>query len=368
MPDRGEIRSLTTLRGVAALMVAIFHTPALFGAKALLPHAYLAVDFFFVLSGFVLTHAYAGPISEGLGFWRFTGLRLARLYPLYALATLLGAGLLGLRVAAHALPAYGRGWVDLPLGLVFAPSPASPINPEGAAYPFVKQGWSVAWELAGGAALFLWAQGGLRRELAMFAAALAILLAVVWRRISLDGGWVDDSFWIGGVRALYGFSAGVATRRILLPWLARASGRQRFGLNGAALIAGVGAVAYVAGAPTSLLAELALVIYVFPLLIAACALGRHRVLEAPLGVAVGHASYSIYMLHVAAGLATAMALARLPHAPALVMHLFGPAWMAVLVGASWLSWRWIEEPARAALTRRPARRRALRSALRSAFA
>lgn len=368
MPDRGEIRSLTTLRGVAALMVAVFHTPALFGAASLLPHAYLAVDFFFALSGFVLAHAYADRIAGGLGFWRFTRLRLARLYPLYLVATLLGAGLAAARVAAHGLPRDAQGVLDLPLGLVFAPAPASPINLEGLAYPYVKQGWSVAWELAGGSLLFLWARAGLRRPAAVAAGALVILLLAVWRGASLDGGWVEGSFWIGGVRALYGFSAGVAARRVLLPWLSGAAPAVRRGAGACALAAGAGALVYIAAAPTSLFAELALVVYAFPLLIAAAALGRPRWLEGRLGVAVGHASYSIYMLHVAAGLATAMVLARLPPLPAAALHLFGPAWIGVLAAGSWASWRWVEEPARRTVSPGPAPRRTLRSALRGAFA
>jgi peptidoglycan/LPS O-acetylase OafA/YrhL len=366
--DKGEIRSLTTLRGVAALAVALFHTPTLFGVRSLLPHAYLAVDFFFLLSGFVLTHAYAGRIAGGLSLWQFTRARFARLYPLYAVATLLGAGLVGLRVLAHALPADGQGLANVLRGLLFAPAPASPINADGAAYPFLTQGWSVAWEVVGGSLLFLWGRMAFRAPLGVVAGALGVLVIVVWRRGSLDGGWVDANFAIGGVRALFGFSAGVAVRRILLPWLAEAPAAVQRATGVAALVFGLATLAYVAAGETSPVAELALVIYGFPLIVAACALERRRWLEPALGVAVGRASYSLYLLHVVAGLASVMVLARLPHIPALALHLLGPLWMAALVGGSWLSWRWLEEPARRALTPAAAPRRTLRSALSGAMA
>jgi peptidoglycan/LPS O-acetylase OafA/YrhL len=96
MPAHSEIRSLTGLRGIAAAYVVLHHyTDALPGAtqsSALLSHGYLAVDVFFVLSGFVMAlnyrHLFATP-----PLWRaytlFLGRRIARIYPLYLLGTLI---------------------------------------------------------------------------------------------------------------------------------------------------------------------------------------------------------------------------------------------------------------------------------------
>ena len=49
--------TLDLLRGVAATAVVTLHFSNIFGTPELLPHAYLAVDLFFVLSGFVIAHA-----------------------------------------------------------------------------------------------------------------------------------------------------------------------------------------------------------------------------------------------------------------------------------------------------------------------
>ena len=49
---------LDGLRGIAALSIVFYHIPEIFGGATAIPHAWLAVDFFFMLSGFVIAYAY----------------------------------------------------------------------------------------------------------------------------------------------------------------------------------------------------------------------------------------------------------------------------------------------------------------------
>jgi peptidoglycan/LPS O-acetylase OafA/YrhL len=77
--------ALSALRGVAALVVVQWHGQIFFGGE-ILPAGYLAVDFFFLLSGWVLAHAYDRRLAGGLSARSFMGLRLIRLYPVYLLA------------------------------------------------------------------------------------------------------------------------------------------------------------------------------------------------------------------------------------------------------------------------------------------
>jgi len=88
----GQLQSLTPLRGVAALWVVLYHyasqyLPALHADRYthLLDKGYLAVDLFFMLSGFVLTHVYWRVFTEPVrgSYWRFLLARVARLYPLH---------------------------------------------------------------------------------------------------------------------------------------------------------------------------------------------------------------------------------------------------------------------------------------------
>jgi len=147
----GELRSLTSARGIAAWLVVIYHirSGANWAPAWLMEFAhkgYLAVDFFFLLSGFVIyLSAHKAMLSGGAGAVpAFLARRFARIYPLYGV-------MLGLTVAfALLLRATGREdgnypWAELPLHIVmmqnwgFTPAlswnhPAWSISAEFAAY------------------------------------------------------------------------------------------------------------------------------------------------------------------------------------------------------------------------------------------
>ena len=84
---------LDGLRGVAALMVIIFHFFELYSfgnpSKQIINHGYLAVDFFYVLSGFVLGYAYDDRWDK-MSYWDFYKRRLIRLHPMVIAGSLLG--------------------------------------------------------------------------------------------------------------------------------------------------------------------------------------------------------------------------------------------------------------------------------------
>ena|ERR1700730_5639017 len=77
--------ALDGVRGVAAILVALFHLRNRFLGFNNFPggDGYLAVDLFFVLSGFVLSHAYLPRFQNGMSPSQFMKARLIRLYPLY---------------------------------------------------------------------------------------------------------------------------------------------------------------------------------------------------------------------------------------------------------------------------------------------
>jgi peptidoglycan/LPS O-acetylase OafA/YrhL len=81
---------LESLRGLAACAVVLYHSPFNFldTPIGLMHNAYLFVDLFFILSGFVMTHAYAQRINQGLPFIDFMVQRLGRIYPLHLLMLL----------------------------------------------------------------------------------------------------------------------------------------------------------------------------------------------------------------------------------------------------------------------------------------
>jgi peptidoglycan/LPS O-acetylase OafA/YrhL len=97
MPHARVLPSLTPLRGLAAVWVVIYHyniwapNAHLDAHSPIISKGYLAVDLFFMLSGFVMTHVYHHAFLRDLrgNYFRFIGARIARLYPLHILILLL---------------------------------------------------------------------------------------------------------------------------------------------------------------------------------------------------------------------------------------------------------------------------------------
>jgi peptidoglycan/LPS O-acetylase OafA/YrhL len=77
---------LDSWRGICALLVTLFHFPAAgwLATNGFIRGSYLFVDFFFVLSGFVIAHAYGERLGDGTSFRKFMVTRFGRLFPLHA--------------------------------------------------------------------------------------------------------------------------------------------------------------------------------------------------------------------------------------------------------------------------------------------
>jgi peptidoglycan/LPS O-acetylase OafA/YrhL len=108
-PKPAALPMLTAMRGVAALLVFHMHFAACIPALTVLSRAYLSVDFFFVLSGFVLTHVYRdwfSPRFQQQSVRNFFLARFARIYPLQFFASTLYALLLGILLKKWQLTGY----------------------------------------------------------------------------------------------------------------------------------------------------------------------------------------------------------------------------------------------------------------------
>src|ERR1700730_15446312 len=103
-PSRRAFNTLDGIRGVGAVLVMMRHVPYLFGPIRV-PESFLAVDLFYLVSGFVVAHAYGARLKAGGFFKDFIKTRLIRLYPLYLLG--LAVGVIPAVVAVVTDPA---GW------------------------------------------------------------------------------------------------------------------------------------------------------------------------------------------------------------------------------------------------------------------
>jgi peptidoglycan/LPS O-acetylase OafA/YrhL len=229
-PGRQRFLTLDGMRGLAALLIMVFHLHGLFGYLPI--QSYLAVDLFFVLSGFVLAEAYGARLSAGLPWRSFLRIRLARFYPLYLLGTLLGALLAWLSPN----PNWGEPWWALPFSLLMLPSPFT-----GVLFPFVVPAWSLFLELGINAA-WAWLRRFLNtRALAWGLGLSAASLAAAGLRQAgvdptghwsskggLDAGyhWSLGQAWIAASRVAFSFGLGLLLHRLprtrlprLPPWL-----------------------------------------------------------------------------------------------------------------------------------------------------
>ena len=128
MTASGDIRALTSIRGIAAWWIVLFHfreyVPSLTDpAIDIVGHGYLAVDLFFELSGFVIALNYGRFFRNfSAGEWiRFLGRRLARIYPLHLLMLfifLLNPFVIGVLASRPLLDRYDPGYFVLSVFLV----------------------------------------------------------------------------------------------------------------------------------------------------------------------------------------------------------------------------------------------------------
>ena len=226
---------LDGLRGVAAILVVFYHifeglAFAGGGSITTLNHGHIAVDFFFILSGFVISYAYDDRWTK-MSTWQFFKRRLVRLHPMLVMGALIGA-------VTFAIAGFEKwedkgvtpvGWVMVAMLLTMFMVPAVPgvpyeVRGNGEMFPLNGPGWSLFFEYIGNIlyALFI------RRLSTRLLALLAVVLGVVhcWFFVgdvsgygSVGVGWTFDdvNFWGGMVRMMFPFTMGMLLARTFIP-------------------------------------------------------------------------------------------------------------------------------------------------------
>ncbi len=218
---------LDGLRGVAAIIVVTFHLAEPLGTgplDLLVNHGYLAVDFFFLLSGFVIGYAYDDRWHK-MTFGNFFKRRVERLQPMVILGMTLGA--IGFYYTdstiwpfIHTVPFWKLLLVML-IGYTILPVPLSmDIRGWQEMHPLNSVGWSLLFEYI---ANILYA-AGIRKfsKTALSVLVLVSALALAHLAISngdVSGGWTLnlEQVRIGLTRVMYPFFAGLLLSRIAQP-------------------------------------------------------------------------------------------------------------------------------------------------------
>ena len=203
---------LDFLRGVAALAVVWYHSSDRFNLPYLFPHGYLAVDFFFALSGFVIARAYQGRIRSGrMLISQFVLMRAIRLMPLIILGTLVAAA--G-EFARPGVADQQQHLIDviIAVALSFFLIPTLYENSlTFTVFPLNGPVWSLFLEAVANGAFAVWAWARLGLLALAIVCAMSVVGIIFGAYISgnVDFGAVRNDFWFGFARVGWSFSLGI---------------------------------------------------------------------------------------------------------------------------------------------------------------
>ena len=231
---------LDGLRGVAALLVVIYHifeglafaeatNGAGSGLITTLNHGHIAVDFFFILSGFVISYAYDDRWAK-MSIGGFFKRRLIRLHPMLVMGAVIG-------VATFFIGGFQKwdgsvtptSWVMIAMLLTMFMIPAIPgvpyeVRGNGEMFPLNGPTWSLFFEYIGNILYAL----AIRRLPTKILTILVIILGAIhaWFFVGniseydcVGVGWTIDSvnFWGGMVRMIFPFTMGMLLARTFKP-------------------------------------------------------------------------------------------------------------------------------------------------------
>ena len=226
---------LDGLRGVAALMVIWYHVFEGFAfasnsAIETLNHGYLAVDFFFILSGFVIGYAYDDRWGKSLTMKDFFKRRLIRLHPMVIMGAVVGAITFYIQGSVQWDGTHiGISMVMLSLLCTIFFIPAMPgvgyeVRGNGEMFPLNGPCWSLFFEYIGNILYALFIRRLSNKALTIVVVLLGVALAS-FAIFNVSGygnigvGWTLDGVnFIGGLlRILFPFSMGMLLSRNFKP-------------------------------------------------------------------------------------------------------------------------------------------------------
>jgi peptidoglycan/LPS O-acetylase OafA/YrhL len=346
LKSKQHYEMLDGLRGVAAIAVVTFHFMEIIisdYSKNFIGHGFLAVDFFFCLSGFVIAYAYDSRIGS-MGLKEFFTSRIIRLHPLVVMGSVLG--LLGFLFDPFmALPAEYSGWKLTLLFLASAFMIPYPVVAERwfNLFNLNAPSWSLFWEYVANIlyGVILWKLS--RRVLVVLLAVAAVGIGCVsFKAGNLMGGWSGGTFWQGGARIAYSFLAGMIVFRynIII--------KNKLGFLGLSVL--LLAALMMPHFTYNWVAEALVVLVYFPFLIALGAgAGMHSATKGICTFA-GKISYPLYMTHYVVMFAFANYLGKYKPDTAHVTWIVIIG-LVVLIGFAWLVMTLFDIPVRKYLTK-----------------
>lgn len=322
------------LRGVAALVVLQWHGMDFLGGMVL-PSGYLAVDFFFLLSGWVLASAYDRRLDDGMSGLEFMRLRMLRLYPAYIFAVAMVLG--GWAIGGHSI-APGPVFALLFLPDFFAPTIDWVVRPS----------WSLLAEVVVNTPF-----GFLHRRLTtpVLAGTIAVaflglaVMAAQWGSLNVGH---DIANWEGlFARVFYSFPLGVLLYRYrekLTAWAPRWATWPSY-------LALVALFAIPVGPQLKGLLDLVIVCAALPLLLLFASRAAPRSPTTAIATTLGVISYPLYLINMPVMKGIDVALQAFDLSIHTIPILPGLGVAAGITLLAWLIARGFEEPVRNWLAR-----------------
>ncbi|CAN5274678.1 acyltransferase [soil metagenome] len=330
--------ALDGMRGFAAILVVLHH----FGlqlAPTIAESGYLAVDFFFALSGFVIGLAYEERLAAGLAARTFMTLRVLRLYPLFLIGIGFGVVKAVGQIAvgdstALAIPTF---LLSLSTALAMLPTPAHALV---SIFPLNTPGWSLFFELCANAGFALLLYRWTNRQILC---ALLVAYVILVPGIVSHGGTVrglgtnwPDFIW-GFPRVAFAFLLGLLLYRLSI-------GRRRFA-SPLAYAATIFLIALLLPHPNDGWAryyDLAVLTLAIPAILWAGIIWEVPVAHRRVFAWLGDISYPLYVLHFPLLMMYVYA-ARMLHLPTVFV---GVSFVAGMLLVSTLALRLYDEPVR----------------------
>lgn len=200
-----RFEALDGLRGLAAVLVVIYHLSASFPG-------YLAVDLFFVLSGFVLSYRYFDPRRPRLSLSDFCVSRLARLYPLHLFTLFMIAQVY---IHTDSTPEYGDGLINTFVQHLLM---LHNISLNTVYLSWNEPSWSISVEFWVNLLVFAWLAWPRALVLMLLSLGSYVLLANQAHHLDVNYGALMGLLNGGLVRCLGGFCLGMLVYRVWL-WL-----------------------------------------------------------------------------------------------------------------------------------------------------
>jgi peptidoglycan/LPS O-acetylase OafA/YrhL len=210
MRGKAQYLTLDAMRGIAAISVIWFHLHFILGYDSA---GCLAVDFFFVLSGFVIAFAYDQRLDTGLSVGSFVKARLIRMYPLFIVGLVLGLVVQELLI----LKGFSKLSQGDTLGSFFVEAfwiPSPFYGSWDLTFPINGPSWSLSFEILANLLFAIFHRHLSNRLLtAIVLISGAVVVATVIDLGTINTGWEWSNIELGLARVMFSFPLGVLLYR-----------------------------------------------------------------------------------------------------------------------------------------------------------